>query len=72
VSRRKIVVDGEEYAYVVGQDNTRITFPDGRSRAVGHDVMTGLSWEQVDRGKRKRYFSVYPSEVAKYLKETKA
>lgn len=70
MTKRKIVVDDVEYIYVIGSDNLRITKPDGKSYAVGLDVVTGLDWQEIERAKRKWYFSVTPREVEATIRKT--
>jgi hypothetical protein len=67
-SKRRIVVDGVGYEYLIGRSNVRITSPDGTSRAASLDDVTGLSWDQIERGERKGYFSVTPSVIAAFIR----
>lgn len=67
MAKRRIVVEGQEYQYVVGHSFVRITDPTGHSRAIPFDELTGMSWATIENGRRKHWFSIRPREVAAFI-----
>lgn len=67
---RKLVVDGEEWAYYVGRTCAVIQAPDGKRKIIGLDELTGRSFDTLDRGQRKKTPAgmVKPSDVVAYIK----
>lgn len=64
---RNITVNGSVYQYYVGKSHTKIILPNGKGIVVDHSEMTGLSWDSIERGQYKGYFSITPAQVAAYL-----
>ena len=64
---RKIIVNNQQFEYKVGNGNTVIKYK-GKGEIVSHTKMTGLSNNDIDRGKHKRWFSIKPSQIADYIK----
>lgn len=66
---RRIVVDGREWRWSLGK---RAGHAEARCGAVKIAApiteVTGLSWDEVERGKWKRYFSVTPQQVADWIR----
>jgi hypothetical protein len=67
---RLITVNGKRWTYRVGRTNIA-------ARAVGSNEKhvvdlsqyTGLSWDEIEKGHRKRWFKVTPAGIADWLKE---
>ena len=65
---RKIVVDGREWKYFVGQQNVVAKAIDNdESRVIDFPELSGISANEVDRGKWKRWFHVTPSMINRWL-----
>lgn len=64
MSWRRIVVDRKEFFYQIGTSNLVI---------LGHgyhslDTVIGCSWDEFERGQRKKYCMVRPAHVADFIK----
>jgi len=67
---RKIIVDEKLWWWkfikskvVAYSDETK------EKRVIDLSTLTGQSWNDIERGEWKHYFSVTPKEVEKWLKE---
>lgn len=69
--QRKIVLPSGQWTYRVGKTMVRFTPPDGRSFAVGTDVVTGRTPDMLARGRAKSSSDgmVTPADVRKYITE---
>ena len=64
---RKISVGGTDYEYKVGRSHVDIRFPDGSRMTPTLAKLSGLTWDEVERGKWKRWFSVTPQQIREYI-----
>lgn len=64
---RKIVIKGQTWQYTIGESAVRFVAPDGKAFHTDLTIVTGKSNDEIERGKHKKYFSVTPIDVAKYL-----
>lgn len=70
---RKLTVDDHDYEYAIGSSYTHIraarTDKDNKWKTVDvlHENMLGMTTEQVDRGKHKKYLEITPGDVASYI-----
>lgn len=65
---RKIVVDGVAWRYKVGRTHVVARSDDGKSKWwISFAKLTGLSWDEVERGIRKHYLSITPRLVYNWL-----
>ncbi len=64
---RKIVVGEQEFHYQVGRSYINIRLPDGSRVTPSLPEVTGLSWDEVERGQWKRWFSVTPANIREYI-----
>lgn len=65
---RKIVVDGIEWRYHVGRSFVvAVRVADNLKRSVSFPKLTGLTWDEVDRGIRKRWLSITPQLIYNWL-----
>lgn len=60
---RKITVDGQVYRYKVGRGAVKV---DGMPH-VDFSRLTGWSWNDIERGTWKRYFSITPRHVRQFI-----
>ncbi len=65
---RRIDVDGIVWRYHVGETHV-VALTDHRKmrRVISFAELTGLSWDEVDRGKRKRWLAITPELIANWL-----
>ena len=66
-SYRKISVGGADYEYKVGSSHVDIRPPEGKRLTPTLPEVMGLTWDEIERGKNKRYFSVTPRHVKEYI-----
>jgi len=66
---RRLVIRGETWGWRFGQD-VPIVAPDGRRFKVDLRDLTGLDWNEIERGTHKRYFSAEPQRVVSYIDRT--
>lgn len=64
---RRITVGGVDYEYKVGRAYVDIRPPEGERMTPTLAEVTGLTWDEIERGKWKRYFSVTPQQVKEYI-----
>ena len=65
---RKIVVDGVTWHYRVGRSFVvAVRDTNHEKRSISFPKLTGLSWDEVDRGIRKRWLSITPQIVYNWL-----
>ena len=64
---RKIVVGGVEYTYKVGRTCVDIRPPEGPRMTPNYQQLTGWSWDRIERGCHKRYFSITPQDIREYI-----
>lgn len=60
-------MNGTDYRYKVGRAYVDIRLPEGSRLTPTLADVTGLSWDEIERGKYKRYFSVTPQQVKEYI-----
>ena len=69
---RKIVVDDIEYKWVFGRTAIVIRDADGAVVAKPQVTdITGLSWDDIERGTYKGYFHLTPKDVADWIRAKK-
>lgn len=67
-SKRKIVVDGIEWSYIIGRSMVVARMKDSNVvKKIFLNQLTGLDWNEIERGCWKRYFHIYPSQIANWL-----
>jgi hypothetical protein len=67
---RKIVVNQREWKYQIGQQNVIARAVDNReSRTIDFSKLTGLSWNDIEKGEWKGWFHITPKEIANWLKQ---
>jgi len=66
---RRLVIRGETWGWRFGRD-VPIVAPDGRRFKVDLRDLTGLDWNEIERGTHKRYFSTEPQQVVSYIDRT--
>ena len=64
---RKIAVDGIDYEYKVGRNYVDIRPPEGRRMTPDFEQVTGLTWDQIEWGTWKGFFSVTPQHIKEYI-----
>lgn len=71
---RNLHIDGKVWRYAVGRAFVHVRSPDGVRLVVGHNVLTGLSWEELERAERKGtgQNSITPSMVREYVVQVAA
>lgn len=67
-SWRTIVVDGLPFRWRYGK-SVQIRDKDGKGYRPFLTEVTGWSWNDIERGHWKRYFSLRPEQVANYIRE---
>ena len=65
---RVLTVGNLVFKYKVGKTRVNIILPDGSRVYPSLSEVSGLSWDEVERGQWKRWFSVTPSMLADYIK----
>lgn len=72
---RKIVVNEKTYKYRIGRQNVVIVDTDSKGEkgkiVVDFSKLTGWSWDTIERGMNKGYFSITPKQIADYIEELK-
>lgn len=66
---RKIVVDGKTYFWFYKRSKIVIWSDDGVKHVYSDSDMTGMTSDNIERGKWKGWFSITPSDVAKWIKK---
>jgi hypothetical protein len=67
---RKIIVDGKLWWWKYIKSNVVAYLDETKEkRVIDLRTLTGLSWDQIERGHWKKYFSVTPKDIEKWLKE---
>lgn len=68
---RKLIVKDAEWTYYIGKTSAVLRAPDGRKKTVGLDVLTGRSFDILDRGRWKKSSDgmMTPSDVAAYIEK---
>ena len=64
---RKLTVGGQDYRYKVGKTHVNIVLPDGSRVYPSFSEISGLSFDEVERGLYKKWFSVTPSMLADFI-----
>lgn len=65
---RRIVVDSIVWRYHVGDTHViAIRSDDKMRRMISFAELTGLTWDEVERGKHKRWLSITPELIANWL-----
>jgi len=61
--------DGTEWQYKIGTSTVVLRSPDGKSHQVGINVITGRTWDIIERGKYKKTSDgmVTPSQIRQYV-----
>jgi len=64
---RKIHIRDKIYNWKFIKNRILIFDPDGKKFIPTLSELTGLSNNDIERGQRRRYFSVLPSQVKEYI-----
>lgn len=68
MSWRKISVNDVEWRFKIGKQNVVARNAEtGKSKVINFHHLTGLSWNEIDRGKWKGWFSITPKQIANWL-----
>lgn len=65
---RLLRVEGVLYRYKVGESYVDIRRPDGSRLTPNFQELTDLSWSEIEKGIRKRWFSITPGLLSDYLR----
>lgn len=65
--KRKVHIGTEVWEYRLGKGSAVIFHPNGYKTVVDYSQLTGKSWDDIERGHWKKYFSVTPRDVAAYI-----
>lgn len=68
MSKTRIRKAENGWSYIIGDSNVKFTKPGVKSRIVPLDQVMNMTWDNIERAKHKRYFSVKPSHVVGYMK----
>lgn len=63
---RKLIVNDKQYEYRIGKQNTVIRY-NGKSVIVDHREMIGIDWNDIERGRWKKWFSIKPKDIVEYI-----
>ena len=66
---REITVGGQDFKYKVGKTFVNIVLPDGSRVHPTLSEVSGLSFDEVERGQHKRWFSMTPSVLRDYIEK---
>jgi len=64
---RKIIVNGQEYHWIYIKSKV-IIWKDDIKMIIGDHEITGLTPDEVERGKYKRWFSITPKTIVEWIK----
>lgn len=67
---RRIVVDGQTFKWKVGRSNISFVLPGGLRSYASFVEVTGVDWNEIERGQWKRYFKITPKQVADFIRRT--
>jgi hypothetical protein len=68
---RKLIINKQEYQYTIGSHTIVIKHVGGKRYNIQLPELTGLSWEEIEKGHWKNYLQVEPSDVANYIRRKK-
>jgi hypothetical protein len=66
---RRLVIRGETWGWRFGRA-VSIRSPDGRGFRVDLRDLTGMDWNEIERGTHKRYFSIEPQRIVDHVDRT--
>jgi len=68
-SKRKIIINGDTYKYIIGKGNVVIWAPNKKKIVVDFSTLTGRSWDAIERGqwKNTRDGMITPKDIANYI-----
>ncbi len=64
---KRIHIDGVEYTYIIGRGDIVIRNPERKTILTDFSKVSGWDNNSIERGMRKRYFSVGPGDVKRWL-----
>ena len=65
---RKINIQGREYKYKIGKGDIVIITPSNKKHITNQSIVSGISWENLERGYWKGWFKgVTPSMIKQYI-----
>ncbi len=72
MSWRKMVIDEATWEYMFGTGNAVIKSPTGIKTVVNYSVLTGRSWDILERGQHKKTSDgmVKPKHIKAYIVNT--
>ncbi|MFZ3482041.1 hypothetical protein [Sphingomonas sp. 3-13AW] len=66
---RRLIIRGETWGWRFGREIS-IATPRGGRFKVDLPTFNGVGWDEVERGFRKKYFGITPSQVVEYINRT--
>jgi len=67
---RKIVVNGKTFQYRIGKESVVFRNTHKKSFFADFSEITGWSWNDIERGMWKKYFSITPHQIADYIRKS--
>jgi hypothetical protein len=65
---RKLHINDEEWQYKIGKSGAIVIFPpNGRKVLTDASEVSGLSWDEVERGTWKGWFHLKPSMIKDWI-----
>lgn len=69
---RKIEVDNVLYEFYIGKQNVVVKNTETKKKTIVElNVISGMTWDKIERAKWKKYFSVVPAKIAAYIERQK-
>lgn len=66
---RKIVVNGKTYYWLYKRSKIIIWSDDGTKHVYSDSDVTGMTSDNIERGRWKKWFSIGPGDIAKWITE---
>jgi len=67
---RKLVLESGIWWWRKGRNVIQLWGPNGFREVADIADVSGWSWDSIERGTRKRYFSLKPQQVRDYIERT--
>ena len=67
---RKIVVDGQNWQFMIGRSFVKVVSPSGQGYVANHSEVTGRSWDTLERGiwKKTSDGMVTPANIEVFIR----